>query len=140
VAADSDGSQQASEAMSLPGGTWIVTLVGVGFIGTGLYQGWRAYSLDFRDHWNGSLYGSRRQWATRISRFGIAARAAIFVVMGGYIAQAGLTANPEQTRGLGGVLQSFADNPWLLGATAAGLICYAVYSWINAVYRRIPAA
>lgn len=136
----SGGSQQASEAMSLPGGTWIVVIVGVGFIFTGLYQAWRAYSLDFKKHWKGSLHGSRRKWATRISRFGIAARAVIFVMMGGYIAQAGLNANPEQTRGLGGVLRAFAGEPWLLGTTAAGLICYALYSWINAAYRRIPAS
>lgn len=134
-----DSSQKASEAMSLPGGTWLVMLVGVGFAVTGLYQAYRAYSLDFQKHWKGSLNGTQRQWATRISRFGIAARAVIFVIMGGYIVQAGINANPGQTRGLGGVLQSFADQPWLLGTTALGLVCYAIYSWVNAAYRRIPA-
>lgn len=139
AAGNSGNSERASEAMALPGGTWLVVIVGVAFVVTGLYQVWRAYSLDFKKHWKGSLHGSRREWATRISRFGITARAVIFIIMGGYIVQAGLNANPEQTRGLGDVLQSFASDPWLLGSTAAGLICYALYSWITATYRRIPA-
>jgi hypothetical protein len=134
-----ESSQKASEAMSVPGGTWLVIAVGVGFIATGLYQAWRAYALDFTKHWKGSLSGDQRRWATRISRFGIAARAVIFVIMGGFIAQAGINADPGQTRGFEQVMQSFSDKPWLLGSIAVGLICYAIYSWVNAWFRQIPA-
>lgn len=134
-----NSQQQASEAMSFPGGAWLVVAVGIGFAVTGLYQLWRAFRLKFTDHWKASLSGSPRTWATRISRFGISARAVVFLIMGSYIAWAGFAGQAEKAKGLGETLREFADQPWLLGIAAAGLVCYAVYSMTNAVYRRIPA-
>lgn len=129
----------ASKAMSFPGGAFLVIAAGIGFFIAGLCLMWRAYALKFTDHWKASLSGTLRTWATRISRFGIAARAAVFLVMGAYIAKAGFEAQAEQVKGLRETLQSFSDQPWLLGIVAAGLVCYALYCGINAVYRRIPA-
>jgi len=132
-------SERAQTAMAQPGGTWLVLAVGVGFLVTALYQLWRAWSLEFTEHWRHNLSGELRQRITQISRFGIAARAVIFAIMGSYIAYSGLTADASEAKGLGGVLQTFTTDPWLLGTFAFGITCYAVYAWTNAFYRRIPA-
>jgi len=133
-------TQTAQEALSQPGGSWLVLAVGAGFLCVGLYQLWRAYSLDFKKHWKADLDGKLRRRLTHISRFGVAARAVIFVLIGGYIINAGLESDASEVKGLGGVLKTFATDPWLLGAFSVGIICYATYAWTNAIYRRIPAS
>ncbi len=139
ISQSSDSDAKAAEAMSMPGGDWLVMAVGAGLVISGLYQFYRAWKTQFTKHWKGSLSGNRRQWATRISRFGIAARAVIFVMMGGYILDAGLSSNPEETRGMGATLAELSSIPWALGVISVGLICYGGYSLVNAMYRQIPA-
>lgn len=138
-AQSSDPDAKAAEAMSIPGGQWLVMAVGAGFILTALYQFYRVWHDSFKKHWKYTLSGTTREWATRFSRFGIAARAAVFVIMGAYMLMAGLERNPEQTRGMGAVLAELSSVPWLLAVIAAGLICYGAYSLINAAFREIPA-
>ncbi len=135
-----DSRETAARAMSEPGGEWLVIGVGIGFGIAGLYQLWRAWKVNFSKHWKSTLNGTTRQWATRVSRFGIAARAILFVIVAYYITVAGIESDPERTRSLGDVLRSFAGNRGLLGLAAAGLTCYAAYAWVNALFRRIPAA
>ena len=132
-------SERAQDAMAQPGGTWLVVAVGVGFLITALYQLWRAWSLEFTEHWRHDLSGELRRRITQVSRFGIAARAVILAIMGGYIAYSGLTADASEVKGLGGVLKTFTADPWLLGTFAIGITCYAIYAWTNAIFRRIPA-
>lgn len=134
-----DTQQKSQEAMSYPGGTWLVVAVGVGFILTGFYQLYRAYKDDYESHWDYDLSGDTRRWATRIASFGVSARAVIFIIMGGYVAMSGVQQDPSEAKGFGGVLKSFTDDPILLSISAIGLICYSIYSFTNAVYRRIPA-
>jgi hypothetical protein len=135
----SNPDAKAAEAMSVPGGEWLVMAVGAGFVLIGLYQIYRAWQYSFTRHWKPTLSGSKRDWATHFSRFGIAARALVFVVMGGYMLLAGFRESPEQTHGMGAALAELSSVPWLQAVVAAGLICYGAYSLINAAFREIPA-
>lgn len=127
--------------MSQPFGRWLVVIVGLIVIGTGLYQFYRAYSAQFMQVMQtGSMGGTARTWARRLGRAGFSARGVIYVLIGGFLAQAGWSANASEAGGLG---QSFAAlagqpyGPWLLGLVAVGLIAYAVYAAALARYRRI---
>nr|HMQ56708.1 DUF1206 domain-containing protein [Anaerolineae bacterium] len=64
--------------------------------------------------------------------------------IGGYFVQAAWQYQPSEARGLGGALQSLADQPygpWLLTLVALGLVAHGIYMmFIVSQYRRINVA
>jgi hypothetical protein len=127
--------------MAQPLGRWIVVIVGVVFVGAGLYQFYKVYRADFRDELKLDDMGDReRRWATRSGRLGYAARGVVFGVIGVFLVQAALQTDPDEARGLGGALQTLARQPfgpYILGAVALGLVAYGVFMFVMARYRRI---
>jgi hypothetical protein len=78
----------------------------------------------------------------RLGRFGEAARGVVFVIIGFFLLEAARQSDPNQARGLDGVLQSLAQQPygpWLLGIVALGLVAYGIHMGVQARYRRIMA-
>jgi hypothetical protein len=130
--------------MAQPFGRWLVGLLGLLVIGIGLYQLYQSYSAKFQEKLQlGQMSQTERHWAIRSGRFGLAARGVVFGIVGGFLVQAALQYNPDKAQGLGGALQTLAQQPfgpWLLGIVAIGLIAYGVYMLISARYRRIFAA
>ena len=126
--------------MAQPLGQWIVGGLGVVVIGVGLYQFKRAYEASFmRKYGAGEMSGSQRTWARRIGRLGLSARAVTFVLIGLFLIQAARQADPSETRGLGGAMRALTEQPyvpWRLGAVALGFVCYGVYCFSYARYRR----
>ena len=62
-------------------------------------------------------------------------------VVGTFLIRAALEYDPQQARGLGGALQTLAQQPlgpWLLGAVALGLVAYGLFMLSVARYRHIP--
>ena len=57
-----------------------------------------------------------------------------------FVVQAAVQYDPNEARGLGGALQSLAQQPygpWLLAIVALGLVAHGVYNFILSQYRRI---
>jgi hypothetical protein len=142
------GSEQqhqskTAQLMQLPFGTLMVGLVGVGFIGFGLYQIYKGYKCKFLKRLEGSAMNTtENRWATRCGQIGLAARGIVFGIIGYFLIQAALHYNPREVRGLGGALQAIADQPYgkvLLGIVAAGLAVYGFYMLVEAKYHRIRA-
>ncbi|MEZ4711729.1 MAG: DUF1206 domain-containing protein [Caldilineaceae bacterium] len=139
------GSTQAEDwtarLMSQPFGLWLVGIVGVIVIGTGLYQFYRAYSAKFRLKLK--LHEMSREeetWATRAGRIGFAARGVVYALIGGFLVVAAMQANPQAAGGIGEALQTLGQQPygpWLLGAVAVGLVAYGFFAIVLARYRRI---
>jgi hypothetical protein len=83
---------------------------------------------------------AEKTWATRIGRFGLAARGVVYNIIGFFLIQAARQSNSNQVRGLEGALDLLAQQSygrWLLGIVAIGLIAYGVYYIVQARYRRI---
>lgn len=140
------GSTKQSLAASILGASWGRVLVGVVALLVLIKAGaefYKAYSAKFEDKWkSGSMSEATRRWATGLSRVGVTARGVVFLITAGFIAAAALQNDASEVKGLSGVLQTLASQPygpWLLGAMAIGLICYAAYQGAHALYRRIPA-
>ena len=75
-----------------------------------------------------------------VGRIGFAARSVVFLLMGGFLVQAAVAHDPEQTRGLSGALHELASQSWgrpVLWAVAVGLGGYGLLSLFLARYRRI---
>lgn len=133
------GSQGwVSQLMGMQWGVWLVGAVGVGIIGRGLLQFYKAYTDKFKEKISSFDLGpGRSRWVMRASRLGLTARGVIFALIGGSVIRAALSRNPEEAQGLEGSLEFLVTNPWLLGAVGVGLVGYAVYQWVKARYRLI---
>jgi hypothetical protein len=133
--------QTTAGVFGWPAGTWLVGIVGVVFVGVGLYQGYRGVSKKFlEDSKAEEMEPTVRRWITRIGIFGHLARMVVFGLVGVFLVKAALDFDPSKAVGLDGVLAKLIQQsygPALLGIVAAGLVAFAVYSISDARYRRI---
>jgi hypothetical protein len=136
--------QWTAKLMSFPLGIWLVGLIGAGIIAYGARQLYRAWTVDLDDQLGlGRMGPAAHRWTLRVSRFGMAARGVVFGVIGVFLINAALKANPDEATGVGGALQALQRQPYgsaLLALIALGLIAYGVYELIRARYRRIETA
>jgi hypothetical protein len=137
-----DSSQQELTArlMSQPFGQWLVGIVGAIIIGVGLFHFYRAYKANFMQAYGGGMSAAQRRWAKRIGQFGLSARGVTFCIIGDFLIIAAVQADPSETKGLGGALQTLAEQPygpWLLGIVALGMVAYGVYNFSQARYKRV---
>jgi hypothetical protein len=130
--------------MSQPLGRWLAVAAGVVILLAGLYQFYKAYKADFRDELRtGEMSLREKRWTTHVGQLGYAARGVVFGVIGVFLVQAALQADPQEARGLGGALETLARQPfgpYLLGGVAAGLVAYGAFMFVMARYRRIEPA
>jgi hypothetical protein len=128
-------------AMSYPLGRWIVMGIGIGFVGYAVAQVWHAWKLDPDEELHPREMSRRaREVVCGIGRFGTAARAIVFFIVGCFLIIAAWYARPGEARGLGGALHALAEHPYgwlLLAIVALGLIAYGVYAMVQAKYTRI---
>ncbi len=82
------------------------------------------------------------EWAAGVSRFGVAARAVIFALLGWAIVVAGWFRDPSEVGTTASSFRTLAAQPgglgrWLLGVAAAGFVAYGFYEIIHARYLHI---
>lgn len=137
---NSSTSQQTAELLDYPGDVFVLFGLGIAFIGVGLHQLLRAWKRHYRRNWhvedmpNGPL-----PILESIARLGLASRGIVFGIIGAFLCIAAIEVDPDNAQGLGGVLDTLAEQPygrWLLGGVAVGLMAYGLYCFINAGYRR----
>ena len=129
--------------MQLPFGDWLVVLGGLAVAGFGLYQVYRAWEskldkqLDFP-----RLRREAGDWAVLVSRFGIAARGVVFIMIGTLLVTAGRQHNASQAGGIGEAFTALERAPYgrtVLLVVALGMVAYGAYVAIQARYRHITA-
>jgi len=132
-----------AQIMQQDWGRWLVVLAGLCVIGFGLYRLYQAYTTEFTKELDlDDMDATERKWTIRFGRMGLAAQGIVFMMIGSFLVQAGVQFDPSEVRGLGGALQTLAQQPygpWLLGIVALGLIAHGVYMFIKMRYRRIRA-
>jgi hypothetical protein len=138
---DRDAEQAAAQqALSMPGGVWLIVAVGVFIMAAGLANMVKAARGNLDKH----LVCEDRlsQAAGLVGRIGYGARGLAFLVAGGMLAKAGLSAQAEDAAGLGDALQALERAPFgspLLVLVALGLIAFGLFALMEARYRRIAA-
>ena len=79
-------------------------------------------------------------WAGTVARIGYFARGLALTPVGFFMARAGLHARASEAHGVGGALEALHRQPMgglLLGLTAAGLMAFGLFGFIEAAYRPI---
>lgn len=131
----------SARVMAWPGGVWLIGAIGLGFVAFAiaeLVKAWKAHLDEQLDL--SPLRASRRDLAIQMSRFGMAARAVVFALVGAFLVMAALRTQPGRAKGLGEalrVVQGWTFGWLVLAVIALGLIAYGAYELIEARYRRI---
>lgn len=137
----SETSEETSQALlQLPGGRWMLGILGLVVVGRAVAEARKALSGDFHEKLASELGGEARRWLIRIGRIGLSARAVVFLVIGGFFLHAAWIRSSDEARGLEGALETMREHggPWLMALVAMGLGAYGVFQWTKAAYRRMP--
>jgi hypothetical protein len=125
----------------IPAGRWLVLLAGLGFIAGGIGIAIQALRKKFEKKLNTHQMSRQvRKTVDALGMVGQSTRALIFAAVGGFLAYAAVTYDPNKTKGVDGTLREFAKTsvgPWLLILVALGLVVFGVYSFCEARWRRI---
>lgn len=131
-----------AKLMGQPYGRVLVGGIGLAWtIGGGLRQIYDGYTAGFKKNLQTSqMTADERKWAIDLGRFGIIARGVVFTIMGLFLVQAAVFANPGAAKGLDGALLELVRQPYgplLLAIVALGLISFGVYSIISARWMKV---
>ena len=125
--------EAASGVASMPGGEFLLIVIGLGFLGAAVAQGVKAYTGKFM----GLLDADAPAIAKYLGHAGYAARAVVFAVIGYELVTKTLAGNAGAVGGIGKVLSSLRDTQWLYMAVAFGLLLFGLFSLVMARYRTI---
>ena len=140
------GKAHTTTAMVLgwPAGRWIVAAAGAVIIGVGLWNAYRGLKRKFEKQWRtGKMSTRARKWGSRVGLAGHLARGVVFTLIGVFAVRAAVQYDPQESIGLDGALHKLAAasyGPYLLGLTAAGLVCYGLYCLVDARYRDVSTS
>jgi hypothetical protein len=118
-----------------------VVVIGLAFIGGGLYLAYQAWRKEFRrDLELGQMRRRSRRVVEWLGRYGGIARGIVFVTSGIFLVVAAVDAQPEQAKGIDSSLRALAATPlgpWLLLLVAIGLIMFGLFSCCEAKWVRL---
>lgn len=118
--------------LEMPAGRWLVMAAGLGVIGYGLHQLYKAIRGDVTRRL------SRTDPRIRtVGRVGVGARGIVLLPLGWLLFSAGRTYGPDAAAGTEGALQML-DRAGLLALIGIGLLAYGLFQIVKAAYRRIP--
>ena len=137
--------QETASVLTWPGGRLLVIAVGVIVLAV---FGWQIRSALTQDYKDGLELRSAPGWVCRLvdvaGTVGMFARAVVFLPIGVFLIVAAVQADPQHSKGLDAELALLARQSWwgptLLWVVAAGLVVFAVYSALEARYRRVSRA
>ena len=129
------------EVLSRPGGQFVVGAAGLAVVVVGVVLVVRALQRKHvRDLEHYRLPDRLRGPAVHVGTAGLTGRGLVAVLLGAFLLQAAVEADPDEARGLDAALQELAGQPYgtvLLALAALGLLAYGLWSFVEAAYRRI---
>ncbi len=135
------GEKVTAKVLGMTGGQFIVGLAGAIIVAVGAMLAWRGVRTKFEEYLAlGRLSPTARSAVINLGKVGYIARGIVFAIIGVLVIAAAVTFDPSKARGFDAALRTLAAQPygpWLLSVVALGLICFGVYSFIEARYRRL---
>jgi hypothetical protein len=133
---DEQATETASTVFDLPMGRWLVVLAGVAVIGVALYL---VFTHTLGVQFARRLSCRKDSTAVTLGRVGYGLRSLAYVLLGGFLVQAGLAGDEQRAEGLAGALDRAGDAAWgtaLLLGVAVGFLAYGAYCFAEAKLRR----
>lgn len=143
-AGSSGSSGSGSSLLTGQAGVYIFAIIGIGVIAGGIEQFTKAYTKKFLSYFDYKSISEekRRKIIKNTGLMGLIARAVIFFILGYFFIRAAVTSNTsdiKSTKDAFSFLENSSHGQYLLGAVAAGLVCYAIYMFMMAKYRKFKA-
>ncbi|CAN5340451.1 DUF1206 domain-containing protein [soil metagenome] len=140
---EDDGfEEETAVVLSQPYGEWIVGIVGLVIIVSGLNELYFAFSRRFKEEFHlAQMSRLERMGAVGLGGYGHAARGIVYCLAGFFAVRAAVNFDPDEARGLADTFREIAtqpSGPWLLGFVAVGFIAFGLYCVMLAFHRHIP--
>lgn len=131
----------AAKLLEQPFGQWLVGILAVGIMITGIYQIYYGYSEKYKKKVQSSgLKHEVEHQMIRAGKVGYMARGVVWLVIGYLFLQAALKSSAQQAGGSSDAFQLIENasyGSFILGAVALGLICYGVFMFMRAKYQPV---
>jgi Domain of Unknown Function (DUF1206) len=141
ASSDTQSVDLTATLLKHPGGQVLVVVIGLAFIGGGLYLAYQAWRRKFRhDLELGQMRTRTRRVVEWLGRYGGIARGIVFMTAGIFLVVAAVDAEPQQAKGIDSSLRALAATPlgpWLLVLVAIGLIMFGLFSCCEAKWVRL---
>lgn len=139
----STGPDALQRLLGFESSQWMVYLIALIPLGAAIAHFIKAWKAKFERHFD--CDEATMRYVRPVSRIGLAARGVIFLVIAWLMMLGGSRYQPTDPPGLEETLQAVQGMPaggWLLLAIGVGLLAFALYSFAEAIWRRInlPAA
>jgi hypothetical protein len=137
------GKEQQGSAflLGLPGGRWLVGLLGLAVIGFGAYQAYKGVKQEFLPTLRtGEMPQGLRDATGKIGTAAYVTKGAILALLGYFFISSAVQYDPQEAKGLDAALQEVAQESWgtvVLSLVALGLLAYAAFCFLESRYRRV---
>jgi hypothetical protein len=134
-------ASRTAEVMAMTGGRTAVGLLGLVLVAVGVVLTVRAVRCDHRGNLERNRVPARlRRPAVAVGIAGLIGRGFVLALIGGFLALAAYREGPAQAKGLDAALQALAEQTYgqaMLLITVAGMIAYALWSFVEAACREL---
>ncbi|MBW0114391.1 DUF1206 domain-containing protein [Pseudonocardia abyssalis] len=135
------GQQEATAGVfGLPGGQFIVGLIGLVVLAVGVVKVVEGYQKKFLEEMDAPSDARARTVLERVGQIGNVAKGVSIGLIGVLLVVAAIRFRPEEATGLDAALKGLAAQPYgpyLLIAVALGLVSYGVFCFFDARYHRV---
>ncbi|RPD43843.1 DUF1206 domain-containing protein [Paracnuella aquatica] len=135
-------SQQtlAATLLDKPGGQWLVGIVALIMLGTGIYQLYYGWTEQYRKHVNeGQVHTPHASLLVRSGKVGYIARGIVWIILAYLLLRAAMHANASEAGDTSEAFQFLEGSPmgsYLLGAVGLGFVAYGIFNFLRARYER----
>ena len=137
----SEPKQAAAGLLGWPGGQVIVGICGAALIAISLYQLYDGLRGGFADEAKtGQMGRGEHRVFMLLGHVGLTARSLVFAVVGYFVLRTAIEFNANSAVGLDGALARLHQQdfgPWIIGLVGTGLVIFALFSLLEARYRRL---
>lgn len=134
------GTSITGKILGLPGGQFLVGLIGLAIIGVAVYYGRKASDTALGNEL-GELGLDGRRIATVLGRVGYAGRSLAYGLVGLFVIRAAMNHDPEAGKGLDGALRTVQQaswGTWVLLLVTIGFAAFGAFRLLEARYARNP--
>ena len=131
-------SSTASEYLSSDRVTVLFAIIGVAVVVVGIAHLIKGFKSGFKKYID--FPAEKKQWLVPICRFGLISRGVVWCIIGWIILRSTFVAGSSEDKGISEAFEWLSSAPygsWLIIIVSIGLFAFGIYSFIEALYRRI---